>query len=98
MANGIYNYMKITDLKDMLKKVEEKYGENDAFKFKTGTLGVFRTISFKKFVSDVNALGTKLIDLGLKDKRIAVISENRYEWGVRIFSCCLWYWNSSTNG
>lgn len=82
MANGIYDYMKITDLKDMLKKIEEKYGEKEAFKFKTETPGVFRTISFKKFVCDVNALGTKLIDLGLKDKRIAVISENRYEWGV----------------
>ena len=82
MANGIYDYMKITDLKDMLNKIGEKYGEKEAFKFKTETPGVFRTISFKKFVCDVNALGTKLIDLGLKDKRIAVISENRYEWGV----------------
>ena len=30
--------------------------------------------------------GTKLIDLGLKGKRIAVISENRYEWGVGYLS------------
>lgn len=82
MANGIYDYMKITDLKDMLNKIEKKYGEKDAFKFKTETPGEFKTISYKKFVNDVNALGTKLIDLGLKDKRIAVISENRYEWGI----------------
>ena len=28
----------------------------------------------------IDALGTALIDIGLKDKRIAVIGENRYEW------------------
>ena len=86
MTNGIYDYMKITDIKDMVNKIGEKYGEKEAFKFKTETPGIFRTISYKKFVNDVNCLGTKLIDLGLKDKRIAVISENRYEWGIRIFS------------
>lgn len=98
MTNGIYDYMKITDIKDMVNKIGEKYGEKEAFKFKTETPGIFRTISYKKFVNDVNCLGTKLIDLGLKDKRIAVISENRYEWGIRIFSSCLWNWNSNSYG
>jgi len=49
-------------------------------------LGKFREISYKEFYEEINALGTKLIDLGLKDKRIAVISENRYEWGVAYLS------------
>jgi len=49
-------------------------------------LGKFREISYKEFYDEVNALGTKLIDLGLKDKKIAVISENRYEWGVAYLS------------
>lgn len=31
---------------------------------------------------DVDALGTSLIGLGLKGGRIAIISENRYEWAV----------------
>ena len=31
---------------------------------------------------DVNALGTKLIDMGLKDKHIAIIGENSYRWAV----------------
>ena len=30
--------------------------------------------------------GTALIDLGLKDKRIAVIGENRYEWEIAYLS------------
>ena len=34
----------------------------------------------------VDGLGTKLIDMGLKDKRIAVIGENRYEWEIAYLS------------
>lgn len=82
MYKGIYDYVEITDIKDLLKKSEAKYGDNPAFKFKTEVPGEFRTISYKEFADDVNDLGTALIALGLKDKRIAIISENRYEWCV----------------
>ena len=30
----------------------------------------------------INNLGTALIDMGLKGKKIAVIGENRYEWQI----------------
>ena len=45
-----------------------------------------RCTSYDEYIDEVNALGTALINLGLKDKRIAVISENRYEWGVAYFA------------
>lgn len=82
MGKGIHEYTKITDLKDMLNKSAKKYGDKAAFKFKTEIPGEFREKSYKEFFNEVNALGTALINLGLKDKRIAVISENRYDWGV----------------
>ena len=72
--------MEYTDLKDMMKKSGELYGECPAYKFKTETPGEFRIITHKEFRNQINALGTALIQMGLKDKRIAVISENRYEW------------------
>ena len=72
--------MKFTDLKDMLKKSGEAYGERPAFMFKTETAGKFKIITHKEFRDEINALGTALVKMGLKDKRIAVISENRYEW------------------
>ena len=37
-------------------------------------------------MENINALGTALINLELKDKKIAIISENRYEWEVAFFS------------
>lgn len=82
MGKGIHEYTKITDLKDMIGKSAKKYGDKAAFKFKTETPGKFREKSYKEFVNEVNELGTALINLGLKDKRIAIISENRYEWCV----------------
>ena len=82
MREPIHKFMKFTDLKDMLIKSGEKYGERPAYIFKTEEEGKFREITHKEFRSDINYLGTSLINLGLKGKRVAVISDNRYEWCV----------------
>lgn len=84
----LHSIEKITDLKDMLEKTEKKFGDKPVFKYKTNEPGVFDVITYKEFIEKVNALGTKLIDLGLKGKRIAVISENRYEWCVAYLATC----------
>lgn len=82
MRKPIHKAEYYENLKVMLKKSGELHGDRPAYIFKTNEPGKFREITHKEFRNDINALGTKLIDLGLKDKRIAVISENRYEWGV----------------
>ncbi len=82
MRKPIHKYTEFKDLKDMLKKTGEIYGNRPAYIFKTEKKECFREITHKQFRDDINYLGTALINLGLKDKRIAVISENRYEWGV----------------
>ena len=82
MREQIYKTEGYKNLKEMLKITGEKYGDLPAYIFRTEEEGKFRHITHKEFRNDINALGTKLIDMGLKDKRIAVISENRYEWGV----------------
>ena len=84
----LHSFEKITDLKDMLAKTEKKFGDKPAFKYKTSEPGVFDVITYKEFISKVNALGTELIDLGLKGKRIAIISENRYEWCLAYLATC----------
>ena len=74
----LYKYIEITDLKDMLKKSGEKYGEKIAYKIRQEN--GYKEITHNEVRKMVDGLGTKLIDMGLKDKRIALISENRYEW------------------
>ena len=68
------------DLKEMLKETGEIYGDRPAFKYKEND--EIKNITHKQFRDDINALGTAMIQMGLKNKRIAVISENRYEWEV----------------
>ena len=82
MRKPIHKFMEFTDLKDMLEKTGEAFGERPAYIFKTEEPGKFKEITHKEFRDDIKSLGTALINLGLKDKRIAVISDNRYEWGV----------------
>ena len=82
MREPIHEFMKFTDLRDMLEKSGELYGDRPAYVFKTEEEGKFRKITHKEVRDDIKALGTKFVNMGLKDKRIAVISENRYEWGI----------------
>ncbi len=73
---------KFANLKEMINLSAQKHGDKPAFRFKTDKPGEFRNITFNDFLSDINALGTKLINMGLSDKRIAIISDNRYEWAL----------------
>ena len=76
----INEYKKVNNIKELIANSEKKYSDEIAFKFKTDREGIFNTVTYKEYINDINALGTALISVGLKDKRIAIISENRYEW------------------
>lgn len=76
-----YNVRTIGNLKEMLNQSAALYGEKAAF-FINNKNGQFDIISYSQFKEDVDSFGTALLSLGLKDKCIAVIGENRYEWCV----------------
>lgn len=82
MKEKQHKVIEIEDLKDMLKKSGEMYGNEVAYKLKTEIPGEYKIITHKEARENINYLGTALIKMGLKGKRIAVISENRYEWGL----------------
>lgn len=77
--------IKITDLKDMLKKTGEIHGDKIAYKVRIEE-NKYKEITHKKVREMIDALGTALIDMGLKNKRVAVIGENRYEWEIAYLS------------
>ena len=77
--------IEVTDLKDMLKKTGEIYGNRPAYKIREGEKK-YKIFTHKEVREMIDALGTALIDLGLKGKRIAVIGENRYEWEIAYLS------------
>jgi len=80
------NITPIIDLKHMLETTVKKHGDRPAFWVKKETGAPYTSISFNEAFDDVNGLGTSLIESGLKDKRIAVIGENCYEWAISYFA------------
>jgi long-chain acyl-CoA synthetase len=74
----------IMDLKHMLETSasEEWYSDHVAFYQKMKPGAEYETVSYQQTLADVNALGTALIDAGLKGKKIAIIGENSYWWAV----------------
>ena len=85
MSKRIYDYLKINDLKDMLNKTGRLYADKPAYRIKVEE-GKYQIYTHKEVRNMINNLGTALINLGLKGKRIAVIGENRYEWEIAYLS------------
>lgn len=79
------NMLVVSDLKDMLNKTRELYGDRPGYKIKLEE-GKYQVYTHNEIRDMIDYLGTALINLGLKDKRIAVIGENRYEWELAYLS------------
>ena len=70
------------DIKGIIYNSAKIYANNTAFilKHKNEKEISYENITYKKFLEDINAFGTKLYDLGYKNKRVAIVGRNRYEW------------------
>ena len=82
----LYDPQKFNNIKEIINNSQEKFGDKPAFKMKTDKEGEFKEISYKDYIDEVNSLGTALISIGLKDKRIGIIGENRKEWQLSYLS------------
>ena len=85
-CKGLHQVEKMNNLKELLLRTERLYKDETAFKFKTDKPNEFRVKTYGEYINEINALGTALISIGLQDKKIAVISENRYEWTLTYFA------------
>ena len=70
------------DIKGIIYNSVKNYATNIAFKIKEkiGKEITYKDVTYEKMLQDVNEFGTGLYLKGLKDKRIAIIGKNRYEW------------------
>lgn len=80
----LYQVKELKNLRDMIENVVKEYPNHNAFIIKNKEKDniTYTNITYKQFYEEMNALGTAFIDLGLKGKRIAIISANRYEWAL----------------
>ena len=79
----------LPDIRDIICYGAEHYGERPAFEDRHFPgQGDRRSISYRQLKEDVDALGTALLNRGLEGKKIAVMSENRYDWALTYFAVC----------
>lgn len=80
----LYESKKFNNIKEVIDNAVNLYPDNNAFilKNKIGKKVEYKNITYKMLQEDINSLGTKFINMGLKGKRVAVIAPNRYEWVV----------------
>lgn len=86
-----FDYPDFNNIKEIIYDVVKKYPENTAFivKEKKDKDIKYTNINFTELLESVNNLGTGLYNLGMKDKKIAIISKNRYEWALSYISILL---------
>ena len=72
------------DIKELIYNSATIYENNIAFivKHQEGKDKTYENITYKMLLEQINALGTKLYSIGLKNKRIAILGRNRYEWAL----------------
>ncbi len=70
----------VSDLKDLVNSSTSMFPDQTAYLVKDRTVNAFVPITYGQVKEDLDALGTRMIDMGLKGQRIAVIGENSYPW------------------
>ena len=77
----LYEVPYIENLRDLMNNSLKNYGPKDAFLKKENK--EYRHISYNEYFSHVRSLGSYFMkNFGLTDRKIAIVSENRYEWTV----------------
>lgn len=70
----------IVTLKQMLNESCEEFSDRPVCFVKEEKGGIYQEIKYTQLKSDVDALGTSLMSLGLSGEKIAIIGENCYQW------------------
>lgn len=80
----IFKAEEFNNIREIVYNSVKKFGEQIAFVIKhQGNKNVtYENVTYKRLVEDINKYGTALYSMGFKDKRIAVIGKNRYEWAI----------------
>ena len=85
----VYPIERINNFKEMIERSCEKYKDHVAYKYKINLGKANQEIiekTYGRIKEEIEGFGTSLLNLGLEGKKIAIISNNRYEWCVSYLS------------
>lgn len=79
----LYDSEKMADFRQLVNRYKTLYADKTAFEFKENPHAKEHIkISYKQFAEDIESLGTALLNLDLRGKKVGIIAPNRYEWCV----------------
>lgn len=87
--NKLHETHEINNFKELIDYSCEHYADNVAYKFKKNLGKSNETIvekTYKEIKKEIEGFSTSLLNLGLENKKIALISNNRYEWCTSYFA------------
>lgn len=94
--NEYYEATEFNNIKEIIYNSAKKYSEMNAFIIKNNfdervveAEGKYTYITYKAFLNDINSLGTAFFKYGFKDKRVAILGRNCYEWALTHFTSLL---------
>ena len=82
-SRKVHQVQEIKSFRELLEKIEKEYANNIAFKYKkdpTAKEPEYIEKTYQQYTKDIKALSTGLLSLGLENKRVVVVGNNRYEW------------------
>ena len=85
LNSEIYKIDEIYNFRDLVNHSASKYSNNVAYKFKKNLGKPNQKIvekTYSQIKEEIEAFGTTLLKMGLENKKVAVIGNNRYEWCV----------------
>ena len=76
--------IEFNNIKEIIYNSAKIYKDNIAFTIKHQNEKEieYQDVTYKELLDDINALGTAMYLKGAKNKRVAIIGKNRYEWIV----------------
>lgn len=80
--NWYEDIREIKDIKELLNGSAKIFADRPAFWIKKFKGDEYHAITYDRLKKDVDALGTKMLAMGLGGKRIAVMGQGCYEWFV----------------
>ena len=80
--NWYEDIREIKDIKELLNGSAKLFADRPAFWIKKFKGDEYHMITYERLKKDVDALGTKMLAMGLGGKRIAVMGQGCYEWFV----------------
>jgi long-chain acyl-CoA synthetase len=85
MGKRYFEAEKLRDTRELVKRAVRINPDKIGFK-ELGPQKQILEYSYKRLEEDINALGTKLLAMGMKGQHIAILGENSYAWVVSYLS------------